>query len=82
MSKILFACIRNSQNTSFSLKNFELLSKRLEPDNISFHPPKIIKNNGVIIGIFNPNDSIRIHEMSVCLGHLIDAADPLGVIQV
>jgi len=75
MSKILFACLRNSQQTSFSPMIFEMLSKRLEPDNISFHPPQIIDNNGVVIALFNPNNSTLVYETSVCLGQMIDADD-------
>lgn len=75
MSKIVFVCSRKPCDTSFSQENLELLSKRLEPDNISFHAPKIIEKIGLVIAIFNPNDSIHVHDSSVCLGQMIDAGD-------
>jgi len=74
MSKILLACSRNPGNTTLAPENFLALSQKLEPDNISFIPPKIITNDGVAVALFNPNDSIRTHESSACLGYMIDAA--------
>jgi hypothetical protein len=72
MSKILYACFKDSKYNTFSANNIKLLSKRLEPDNISFSPPKILENKGVVVAIFNPNDSINIHGTSICLGNMIN----------
>ena len=71
MSKILFACFKNPLSNDFSIDNIKLLSKRLEPDNITFHDTQIIADEKEIIAIFNPNNSVKIEDHSVCLGNMI-----------
>lgn len=71
MSKIVFLCFRDPNNQYFSNKEIALLSNRLSPDNISTHPFKTIDNFGILIGIFNPSDTLPIKNSSVCLGNMI-----------
>jgi hypothetical protein len=44
------------------------------PDNITALPPKIVDNQGIIFGIFNPSDSILVKDSSVCLGSIFGQA--------
>jgi len=53
----------------------ESISKRISPDNITALPTKIFDAAGIIIGIFNPVDSIAIKNCSVCLGNMIGAEE-------
>ena len=68
MSKLLYICFKDSVPENFSDKNFNILSDRLQPDNIKFPQPKIIRGEKELIAIFNYNESILIHGKSVCLG--------------
>ncbi len=72
MSKILFACFKDSKPIEFSKDNINLLSNRLEPDNITFRDTRIISTEKELIAIFNPNDSLKIEKQSVCLGNMIN----------
>jgi hypothetical protein len=49
----------------------EGLGARLLPDNITPNPPLVLQDDGALLAILNPNDSVRIREGSACLGHLI-----------
>jgi hypothetical protein len=40
------------------------------PDNITALPPKIVDDQGIIFGIFNPSSSIFIKDSSICLGSI------------
>ncbi len=72
MSKILFVCFKEFRTEEFSDNNIRFLSKRLEPDNISFSEPRIITGENELIAVFNPNDSIIFHEKSLCHGTMIN----------
>ncbi len=72
MSKAVFICFRDREQSRFSSRDIEILSQRLTPDNISPNPPLIINENGVLIGIFNPAESIPVRNTSVCMGNLIE----------
>lgn len=75
MSKIVFICFKDSKQNPYSNRDIEILSRRLLPDNITHPSPKIIKDDGILIGIFNPSDTLPIHNTSVCMGNLISAKD-------
>ena len=69
MAKIVMVCYRDNYLEQGIIKKIELFSKKLIPDNIEPSKTKIIKNNGIIFGIFNPNDSYTLKEnRSVYLG--------------
>lgn len=72
MSKIVFLCFRNCTDKSITPGYFTKLSERLMPDNISANPPTVIKQNGILLGILNPNSSLPIKNTSVCAGHMIE----------
>jgi asparagine synthetase B (glutamine-hydrolysing) len=48
----------------------EQVLSRLAPDNLNPRPPRIIEGPGILIGIFNPTDTLSIEGESVCLGTL------------
>lgn len=68
MSKAVFICAREGVALRFDAHHINALSLRLSPDNISQPPPKIIEGGGILIGIFNPTDSLPVAGSSVCLG--------------
>jgi hypothetical protein len=75
VSKILYGCVRDLRNDPFSKDAIERLSRRLEPDNITFQPPLLKHESGLTLAIFNPNDSIGIRDLSVRLGNLSGSPD-------
>lgn len=72
MSKLLFASFRNKKPTRFSRRNIEILSKLLQPDNISFPSPYVVETKTDLAVIINPNSSNIKHGCSVCLGYIDD----------
>jgi len=71
MSKIVLLCFRDTNYPYYSEREIKLLSNRLIPDHVTPYPPKIINNAGVLIGIFNPSETLSIENSSVCLGNMI-----------
>ena len=68
MSKLVYICARNSEKLPFDEKDIEQLSIHLAPDNIRPRSPRIIKGDGILIGILNPMESLPIKGHSVCMG--------------
>jgi hypothetical protein len=75
MSKLVYVCLNRSRQSSFVKQGLEVISKRLMPDNITALPPKVLDSEGIIVGIFNPTESITIKDCSVCLGNIIGAEE-------
>ena len=78
MSKILYACFRENRPKEFSDNAINILSERLEPDNITFPSPKIIAGKSEVLAVFNPNDSLEIHEKSICHGIMVNPSSNWG----
>ena len=74
MSKILILCTRKPDQNTLT-EDIKILSKKLEPDNIIFPLPKVIKSQKITVSIFNPHTSISLHGLSVCLGKLTNSSD-------
>lgn len=72
MSKIVYLCAKHGVNLPFSGKDMERVLSRLAPDNIVPAAPRIIQDQGILIGIFNPVDSLPVKGSSVCLGAFFD----------
>ncbi|MDZ8050452.1 MAG: asparagine synthase-related protein [Aulosira sp. ZfuVER01] len=70
MSKVVLVCRRDKKN-KYTQADIERLSNRLMPDNFSPNPPKTICQDGVLIGIFNPNKTVGTYNTSVYLGQII-----------
>ena len=79
MSKIVFLCFRNGADNTITPSSIDTLSGRLCPDNVSANPPTVIERNGILIGILNPNSSVRVMDTSVCVGYVIDPSPQWGV---
>lgn len=77
MSRVLFACFRRTKPENFSESNIQILSWRLQPDNISYPEPKIISTETEIVSVFNFNDSVKLKNTSVCVGNLISGTENL-----
>lgn len=75
MSKIVLMCFKHRNQKAHFQAGMEILSSRLAPDNISPNPPEVVDDNGVLIGILNPVESLWINKGSACLGYLIDPKD-------
>ncbi len=73
MSKLIYLCARNVSELPFRRADIDAVFSRLTPDNLSPRPPRIIESKGILIGIFNPADSLPIRDYSVCLGTLFAA---------
>ena len=71
MAKIVLLCFRNRENRLSYISGLNTLSKRLNPDNISWPDPLMIKDNGLLIGVFNPSEILPIKNKSVCMGNMI-----------
>lgn len=71
MSKALLICYRNPVIPDEIDGKIKELSGRLEPDNISFHPPSIISKEKLRMVLFNPNDSNHVQDTGICLGNMI-----------
>jgi len=72
MSRIVYLCYRDSSWPVHMRGDIEKLSSRILPDNITPHPPGVIQDKGVLIGILNPVDVIPVKGNSVCMGNLIN----------
>jgi len=73
MSKAVLLCLRDRHLVSdFDWeKVVQGLAARLLPDNITPNPPRVLRDDGALLAILNPNDTVRIRGSSACLGHLI-----------
>ncbi len=47
----------------------------LAPDHIAPYPPRIIERDGFLVGVYNPADSMRVHDHAVCLGVLLERGE-------
>lgn len=73
MSKLIYLCARNVSELPFRRADMDAVFSRLTPDNLSPRAPRIIESKGILVGIFNPADSLPIRDYSVCLGTLFSA---------
>ena len=76
MSKAVLICLRSDISRPDFCREEDLiaLSERLIPDNIQPRPPRLIRRDGVFLGIVNPHPTITIRGASLCLGQMIDPA--------
>ncbi|MBK8161639.1 MAG: hypothetical protein IPK65_00355 [Gammaproteobacteria bacterium] len=72
MSKLIYICARAGQGVPYGERDLAAVFERLTPDNLRPRPPRIIAGDGVLIGIFNPVESLPVEGRSVCLGALLD----------
>jgi hypothetical protein len=73
MAKIVMVCYRKKHQESELIRKIKLLSNKLIPDNINPTQTKVIKNDNIIFGIYNPNDSFTLKDnRSVYLGSLFE----------
>lgn len=71
MSKLLYVVYKDSikkpRNTDVNI--LETIEKRILPDNILPNKMELLKSSDSIGAIFNPVSTIKIDELSVCLGY-------------
>jgi hypothetical protein len=75
MAKMIHVCFRSPEKKNLTRTDFEGLSNRICPDNITPHPPLIRETDSGILAVFNPNPAVLAREDSVCLGNLISGRD-------
>jgi hypothetical protein len=78
MSKLVYICTRHGADHGVGHQVIEQLSSRLSPDNIVPARPRIIAGDGILIGIINPVDTLRVQDFSVCLGALFSQDSKWG----
>jgi hypothetical protein len=74
MSKVIYICLNDCKWNSTSKPDFDIISNKIMPDNITALPPKIVYDQGIIFGIFNPSASLLIKGSSICLGSIFGQA--------
>lgn len=67
MSKIIYIVSRRSD--CFSQDKLNRIDKRINPDNISPNPMKLLSGMNSICAIINPVSTIQVKDNSVCLGY-------------
>ena len=75
MSKILYVCLRDSSKAFATSSAVQAACDRLVPDNIARVPSRVSGSEGIVIGISNPNNLVRVSGNSVAVGHLVDPRD-------
>src|SRR5687767_5994050 len=70
MSKIIYVCYRDRDLPSSVSESIDVISNRLNPDNIQPNPTQKYFQNGIAYGIINPMDSIAKKGGSVVMGKL------------
>jgi hypothetical protein len=72
MSKIICLSSKTGNKLPFTHHDIERVFSRLTPDNITPTAPLIIEDRGILVGIFNPVNSLPVKGCSVCLGAFFD----------
>ena len=75
MSILVYVCLRRPDSAAQVTQSLRSLAKRLTPDNIAVPTPKILGSGGIIVGVFNPNETIHFADRGVCAGYLVQSAD-------
>jgi hypothetical protein len=71
MSKVVLTCSRDGCTDLDWKQTLNVLSRNLMPDNIDAEPPRALESGGVLVGILNPNPSLRVRGGSVCAGQML-----------
>jgi hypothetical protein len=71
MSKLVYVCLRNPQQSAALRRALSALGNRLLPDNFNPDPPKLLDSDGVLITIYNPSNPVMLHDRSVFVGYLV-----------
>jgi asparagine synthetase B (glutamine-hydrolysing) len=72
LSKVVCVCLRDETKVSAFTERLIGFGDRLIPDNIQPASPIVSHIGGAITAIFNPNEALRRHGESVCLGLMVD----------
>ncbi len=72
MSKVVCVCLRDESRAPAFASRLIGFGELLIPGNIQPAPPIVSQSGGAIMAIFNPNETLRRHGESVCLGLMVD----------
>ncbi|MGH9810374.1 MAG: hypothetical protein ACRD9W_24525, partial [Terriglobia bacterium] len=72
MAKLICVCPRQIESHPTLEARIRAACNSLAPDNINPAPPTLVQHDGVVLGIFNPNESISRLNVSVCLGTILN----------
>ena len=75
MSKLVYICLRNPEHAARLTRSLKASATVWMPDNLAPVSPKVLGSKGIAIGIFNPTDLVRISDLSVCVGYLVNAVN-------
>lgn len=68
MAKAVLIAYRPGAQHLFSIGDIRKLLERLAPPDIQVRSPIVNEESGVVLGVYNPADSITVRGTSVCLG--------------
>ena len=71
MSKSIYICSRKPFSASVNYKLLEIC-KRLAPDNITPHDPRIVVSGDIAYGIMNPNNTLLESGKTLLMGQIFD----------
>ncbi len=75
MAKILLICFREQNIPTEEVTKIKKLCDSLNPDNVKPIKTKVIENNGILLGISNPVESINVNECGVLLGQVFGSGN-------
>jgi hypothetical protein len=75
MSKVVYVCLREPGGSTAMVAKLHAAAKSLLPDNFTPASPRVLALDGIVIGVLNPSDLVRVEGCSVCVGYLADDAE-------
>ncbi|MEZ4849785.1 MAG: hypothetical protein R3B93_14455 [Bacteroidia bacterium] len=74
MSQFILYCRKlDAQTRTITEKGLNNILSRLTPENLSPNPPYMVSHNGLLIGMLNPVDTVKIHPKAICLGQIYES---------
>jgi asparagine synthase len=70
MSKLVYVCLRDAQPNTNLVAKVNQIVKKISPDNIIYHPLILSDPSGIVVGINNYHQSVKIKDTNACLGYI------------
>ena len=64
MSKIVLVCCKDRQSNLLLPKHLEVLFERMRPDNLQPAAPLVLRDDGLMLGVFNPVKCLAVKNTS------------------
>jgi len=78
MAKLIYVCPRHIELHATLERRIRAACDSLNPDNISAAPPSVVQQGGVVVGVYNPNETVSRINGSVCLGTILNQPQGWG----